>query len=472
MDLSRSSLKLFLARGGNAMIMFVGITFFANTMAPGRLGTYFLFQTALGLLSIPADVGISGAVEKRLSEGGPSPQESLGSAVAFKFVTFGAVALCVLVAREPVNDFLGADLVGLLLLGLLVREFFKLFLHAVRGELRVGETAPIEFVDRLIWVGLGALLVTRGYGPRGIAIGLVVGSTVGFLWAFVRCDVPIGRPSADAFHDLFAFSKYQTVTSVGGRVYSWLDVAFVGVFLTSSYVSAYEVAWQVTLLVILVSKSIGVTLFPQVSRWNEDAAIDRIGDTISTAMGVGLFVSVPALVGATIFADEILRVVFGPEYVVASAVLVVLMVEKVFQSVNDIVEGSIRAIDRPDLAARATVIAVSLNLVLNPLLLVTVGFVGAAIATTLAWFVNTALHARYLSRHVSFTIPYRLVGWYAVASLLMGAVVLVLKSFVPVTGLPVLVAEVSVGVALYLAFSSLIPTVRNRIIVPGLRTFV
>lgn len=472
MDLSRSSFLMFLSRGGNALLMFAGITFFARQLDAGQLGVYFLFQAMLGLLSIPADVGINGALEKRLSEGGPARSRTLGSAVAFKAATTAAVGAGVLLARGSVNDFLGADFAGLLVVGLGVREFAKLYRRAVRGELRVGETAPIQFANRLVWVGLGAFLVTRGYGARGIVYGLIAGSTVGLLWAYSRCDVGVGRPTMDSVRDLFAFSKYQTITAVGGRVYSWMDLAFVGYFLATSYVSAYEIAWQVTLLVILVSKSIGVTLFPQISRWDEEAAGERIGNSLSAAMGVTLFVSIPALVGATIYADEILRYVFGAEYVVAAGVLVVLMVEKVFQSVNDVVEGALRAIDRPNLAARATVVAVSLNLVLNPLLLVTVGFIGAALATTASWFVNTALHVHYLGRHVSFAVPYRLSGWYAASSLLMGGVLLVVNSIAPVTGVATLLAEIGIGVVVYVTVAAAIPDIRDSVILPGLRVLV
>lgn len=452
--------------------MFAGITFFANTLAASELGVYFLYQTSLGLLSIPSDLGFSAALEKRLSEGRSTDHRILGSAVVVKASTVAVVGVGLLAARRYVNAFLGASLVELLVIGLAVREFSKLYLHAVRGELRVGETAPIEFANRLVWMGLGALLVVLGYGAVGIVVGLIVGSGVGLVWAYVRCDVPLGRPSVADIRYLFTFGKYQTVTSMGGRVYSWMDVAFVGFFLTTSYVSAYEIAWQVTLLVILASKSIAVTLFPQISQWNEAAVSDRIGETISMAMRITLFISVPALVGTSIFAGDILRYVFGPEYIVATAVLVVLMVEKVFQSVNDVVEGSVRAIDRPDLAARATVIAVSLNLLLSPLLLVTIGFVGAAIATTISWAVNTTLHVRYLSRHVTYTIPYRLVGWYAGASLVMGTVLLAVKTAVPVSGVPTLFAQIALGVAVYVVVSVAIPDVRNGIIVPGIRALV
>ncbi|WP_435361549.1 oligosaccharide flippase family protein [Haloarchaeobius sp. DFWS5] len=472
MNLTRSSFMLFLSRGGNAALVFGGITFFANILTADQLGVYFLFQTLVALLSIPADLGINGALEKRLSEGGSARDRTLGSAFAFKLVTTGVVATGILLARNPINSFLSADFAGLLAIGVAVQGFSKLYIRAVRGELRVAETAPIEFADRLVWVGMGSILVLKGFGPRGIAFGLIAGHTVSLLWALYRCDIPFGYPSMDALRNLFAFSKYQMVTTVGGRVYSYMDVAFVGLFLASSYVSAYEIAWQVTLLVILASKAIGETLFPQISKWNEGEATDRIGNSLSMAIGITLFISIPALVGAGIFATDILRVIFGPEYVVGASVLVVLMVEKVFQSVNDIVEGAVRAIDRPDLAARATIIAVSMNLILSPLLLVTVGFVGAALATMFSWFVNTALHVRYLTDYVSFDIPYRLAGWYVAASLLMGSTLLLVQAAIPVDGIAVLLAEVVLGVIVYVSVAATIPDVRNRVILPGIRMLV
>ena len=467
MDVSRSSFRLFLSKSGNSILLFVGTIYFARRLDAAQLGVFFLFQALMGLLTIPADFGMRGALEKRLSEGA-DPGRTLGSALAFKVALFAIVSVGILLFRPSINGYLGADLAVLLVFAIAAEELSKFYVQAVRGELRVGETAPIEFTRRFVWIGLGMSLVATGWGVRGIVYGLIAGSVVAFLWAFVKCESGIGRPSLDLTWSLVTYSKYHTVSSIGGRIYVWMDLAIVGFFLTQTHVSAYQIAWQITLLVLLVSKSIALTIFPQISRWSAESAIDRIEAVVSTGIGYSLFVSIPALVGAAIYSGDILRFVFGPEYAIAALVLVVLMVEKLFQSVNDIVEGSVRAVDRPDLAARATVIAVGLNLVLNPLLVVSFGFVGAAVATTVSWFVNTALHTVYLSRLIDIEAPYRLVSWYVVASAAMGGVLLGLKALVPVTGVSVLLIEIGLGVVVYVSLSALIPDVRDRIIDPGI----
>jgi O-antigen/teichoic acid export membrane protein len=467
MDFNRSTFRLFLSKSGNAILYFAGITFFARQLSPDQLGAFFLFMTLRGLLSIPADLGISGAVEKRLSEG-LDPESTLGSALAFKFITIAIVSLGIIVARTQVNAYIGAELALLLIAAIVTRDLSQFYIRVVRGELRAGETASIEFVRRSVWIATGVTLAAAGFGARGLAIGVTFGSGVGALFAYLKCDTAIGRPSLERTKSLIAFSKYQTVTSIGSQVYQWVDIAIIGYFLTQQAVSAYELSWQVTLLVLLVSNSIGKVVFPQFSQWNAQAATDRIEATLSKTIGVALFISIPALVGASVYASEVLGYVFGPEYTFAAGVLVVLMVEKLFQSVNDIIEGSVRAIDRPDLAAKATVLAIGVNLLLSPLLAVSIGLIGVAIATAISWFVSTALHTRFLSRFVSVDVPYRLVGWYTLSSLLMGASLFVLETIVPVTSLPLLVLEIGFGVAVYLAITTTIPDVRKRIIMPGI----
>lgn len=471
MDLDRSTFKLFVARSSRAGLLFAGTLFFARQMGASELGTFFLFQALQGFLTIPADFGIRGALEKRLSEGS-NPETMLGSALAFKLIMLLIVSAGILAAGGHVNRYLGEELAVYLVAAVVLNDLARFFIQAIRGELRVEVTAPIEFGRRLIWVGIGAILVTQGFGARGIVIGLVVSGAITLVWAYNRCNTSIGMVTVDDIYSLLNFSKYHFVSSIGGRIYQWMDIAIIGFLLAQSFVGAYEVAWQVTLLVLLLSKSIALSIFPQLSRWDAESATNKIEGTVTKAVGFALYASIPALVGGAIYATEILRFVFGAEYTVAATVLIVLLVEKLFQSFHTIVETSVRALNRPDLAAKATVATIGINLVLSPLLVVSIGFVGAAIATAVSWAVNTALHTWYLSRFISLDLPYRLVGWYAVVSLLMGGGLIVIKSTVPVTGLLILVTQIAVGVAIYVAGSVVVPEIRDEILLPGLRVVV
>lgn len=468
MDLGRSSLKLFTMQGGRALLLFLGIIYFARELGADELGSLFLFQALQGLLMLPADLGVRGALEKRLSEG-INPERILGSALALKVGLLSIVSICILIAHPILNRYIGADLAIFLVLTIILFDLTQFAVYGLRGELRVGETAPIMFSLRFIWIGFGSVLVWLGFGVFGIVYAMLLAGTITTVWGFWKLETAFGRPTFEQSRSLIDYSKYYAIASVGGSVYQWIDIAIIGLLLTNAYVSAYEIAWQVTLLVLLVSKSISWSIFPQISRWDVEAATDKIEDTISRAIAFALFLSVPAFIGGSLFASEILEFLFGREYVIATTVLVILFFEKIIQSVNDIVESSVRALDRPDMAAKATIVSIGLNIILNPILVFSIGFVGAAIATGFSWFVNTLLHIYYLRQLVSFEFPYSILGWYVISSLIMGAVVLVVQSVFPVTNVVRLFSLVLVGTTVYGLLAVSIPSVRTRIIIPAVQ---
>lgn len=478
MDVSRSALKLMLSKSLKAVVFFLGVTFFARELGAGPMGVFFLFRTVIGLSSLAADLGIRGALEKRLSEGqNPSsprsraraPGAMLGTALVCKLALLSVTVAGILLFRGSVEGYLGGAYVPHLVVALVCWVLTDLYISALRGELRVGETALVHFVRESAWVLVGFVFFLAGFGVLGLIYGLIIGTLLALVIAFVRCETSIGRPTRASIRSVVDYAKYYSISSVGGRVYQWMDIAIIGLFLTYTEVGAYEVAWEITLLVLIASDSIATTLFPQMSNWNADAETDRIATAVSNAVGITLFISLPALLGTVVIGENILRVVFGPEFVIAFGALVVLMGEKVVQAANGVLDRTIQALNRPDLTARAMVVTIVLNLVLNFALIPRFGILGAALATTFSVVADAILHAFYLSRLIDLDIQYSLIGWCVVLSVAMGAILIGLQSVVPVGGVVSVLAYVLAGIVVYFSLSTLVPSVRRTVIVPGVR---
>lgn len=463
MNLARSSIRIFVARVAGSLIGFLGITFFARELGPHQIGVFFLFQALLGIIAIPADFGINVGVTKRLSEG-QSPGSILSTAILLKALLLLPFVAGIVLFRSPINNYLGTDLALFLVLALVLQESAKLTIQVLKGELRVSETAGPVFSRKLVYVSVGAILVFTGAGIRGIIYGLFAGFVVMLAWGVWKSSTPLGSPSLGYARSLFDYSKYAFVSSVGGYFYSWMDVAIIGLFLTQSDVGIYEIAWRVTAVVMLFSGSIATTIFPQVSQWDAEDATERIESLLSEAIVPALFVAIPAFFGAAMFSKEILGLVFGTEYTAGWLVLIILMGEKVVQSVHIILGRSLQGIDRPDLAAKAGVISIVLNLVLNVVLVFKYGIVGAAIATASSFIVNSILHAYYLSKFVSIRIPYVRIGGCVAASFGMTIVLYIVESTVIVDSLPMLLLIIGLGTAVYGGFAILIPSSRGVIL--------
>lgn len=461
MNLARSSLKLFFANTGRAAISFLGLTYFARTLGASEIGIFFLFQALLGILAIPADFGLRGAVEKRISEG-KTPGAFLSGAILLKGISISVIVCTILLLRAPINSYLSAEVAVWLAAAIILQEAAQLTVFVLKGELRVGETAVLHLSQQVIWFGLGAVLVKLGFEAEAMIFSFLAGLIVMLIWGSYKCSVKLRRTSLSHVRSLIDYSRYNVISSIGGYFYSWMDIAIIGLFLTQAHVGAYEVAWRVTAVSILFSQAISTTIFPQVSEWSANQSEERIEDLIATVMTPSLIFVIPAFFGSILMSREILILVFGSEYTIATTVMILLMGDKVFQALQVIVGKSLQAIDRPDLAAKATVVSVVVNGVLNVVLVLEFGIIGAAIATVASSLLNDFLHLAYLRKFISIQFPYREILECFGASLVMSGVLFVLKNTYEITNIGLLILFILIGCNVYLLTVLMMPNLRSR----------
>ena len=463
MDIQKSSSKVFFSKAGGAALSFTGIAIFARVLGSASLGTFFLFQALLGIAALPANMGINPAVAKRVSEG-QSPGRVLTTAFLMKTVPVSLIVVLIIAFRSHVNGYLGTPAAHYLIAGIVLQELSLVVMRTLDGELRVGETAIIKFVNQTFWILGGGVFVALGYGVEGLIGGLLIGKALGAVIGLSRTTAQLSRPTWTTARSLFDFSKYSFVGLAGGYVYNWMDIVIIGAFIGQSAVGAYEVAWRVTAVTIMFSNSIGSAITPQISQWSSRDALDQVEALITEVVTPSMFFVIPAFAGTVLLADEILTFGFGPEYAAASSVLVILMGDKVAKGIDVILGTSLASIDRPDLAAVASLVSVLVNLILNLVLVWQFGIVGAAVATVIASLTNDALHAWALSRFVSIDLPWRELGWCVLAATVMGIVLFGAVRIFPVTSLPRLLVVISLGGIVYLVTALSSSTIRRKVV--------
>lgn len=462
MDIVRSTIKVFASRITGSAIQFMGIVYFAQELGASSMGVFFLFTAILGMLTLVADFGLRGAVEKRVSEG-TDRGEILSGAFVLKILPIILVSLGIFLFRPLINGYIGADVAVFLIVTMVLQEVGRLSLSVLKGELRVGEIAVLSVARQTTWVVVGGVLITYGFGVAGLLYGLLSGYSVMLIWGWYKVSVHPSVPSLNHVRSVLDYGQYNVISSIGNYFYSWMDVAVIGLFLTQAHVGAYEIAWRITVIPILFSQSIATTLFPKVSEWSATGKEDRISDLIRDLLTPSLALVIPAFFGSLLLSKDILAIVFGPEYVIAWVPLIILMFNRINEAANVILGRALEAINRPDLAARATIVGVVLNGGLNLVLTWTFGLPGAAIATVTASLVSgTAMHAFYLSTFVSIRVPIRELGWCVVSALGMTAVLLIVNPLVVVESVSDLILLVSIGAAVYGCFLLLLPSLRTK----------
>lgn len=463
MNIARSVVKLFTARIGAQFIGFLGLVYFARELGAAQIGIFFLFQAVLSILALPADIGIREGIEKRISEG-ENPEKILTTGLLLKMGFSFVLSVGLVTIRNIINGYIGGQVTVLLIIALIMNALSEVAIRTLKGELRVGETASLQFARQVVWVGVGAFFVWMGFGYVGLIYSLILGFGVVFMWGMYKRSTTFGAVSSNHARSLWAYSKYSFVGAVGGSFYSWMDVAIIGFFLPETHVGAYEMAWRVGVVVTLLSSTIAATIFPQVSEWEAEEDKQQIESLVSNAITPALLVVVPAFFGSLLLSREIMGLLFGQEFVIAWLVLIIFMAINLVQAVTGIVARTLRAIDHPELVAKARMVSIIANIVLNIILVWQLGIIGAAIATGIALTIYTLLVLLYLNERISIRFPHYEIGWCVLSSVGMAVIIAGVDSQLEINTLPRLFGVVGLGAVVYFTFLAIYKPLRFKII--------
>jgi len=448
MDVSRSTVNIAVAQIVSKVAGLVGTVLFARILGPEKLGTYFIFQAALGILTIFTDFGISGALVKRLSEE-DSSEAVFGTAVVL--VTALVLATSVIVSTvlnwsdiQPYSKF-----TNVLVVGLFLREYRILLINSLRGELRVSITAPLEALQKIAWLVLGFLFVTLESEAISLVYALLAGNGLVILISVFLSDAPVRWPTKTAAISLIDYAKYNIVGFVEGHLRQWTDTLLIGAIVGQSAVGAYEIAWRIASSVMIFPAAIQISVLPQISSWDTKDEKQLIEDLIPQSLFGSFALVVPSFFGVVLLSPEIITQLFGKSYLAASVPLIVLMFGKILSAVEMVLKSLLSGLDKPDLRAKAVVIGLILNILLNVVFISAFGILGAAVATTLSvsltagitwWLSQPLIHLRFPRTEFVYSV---------IASTVMLLVLFILTEYIPMDTWYEIAMMIFVGAIIY-----------------------
>lgn len=463
MDLARSGIKLFVAKIGGTVISFLGILYFARELGAAALGVFFLFEALSGILVISSNLGTRSAIEKRMSEG-EVPDEILATGILIKIPILIVVMASIFVLSDYINQYIGVQIAGLLALTVVIKESGHLMSNVLKGELRVGESAVLKLVNKVVWIGVAFILVSLGYGVYGLVYGVMAGFSAKFLLGWYKISTSLGTPSMKHVYSIWYYAKYTIVPALDEYIHNWTDILVMGFFLVSAAVGAYEISWRILTPIFVLTTAVSATVFPQISAWDANNQTDRIEQLFPKALTPSLILVIPAFFGALLLSSEILGLLFGAEFTAAALALPVLMIALIPRAIRSLAGRTLQGIDKPQFVNRAAIIDIVTNIVLNIILIWQLGLVGAAIATMLSYTVGASLRWYYLDQYLTLHVPYREIGWCTISAIGMSIAVFAVQEIVVIDTVVRLFATIGFGVLVYGCFVLLYEPLRSTIV--------
>jgi putative peptidoglycan lipid II flippase len=207
----------------------------------------------------------------------------------------------------------------------------------------------------------------------------------------------------------------QIATSQGTGAVSWLDYAFRLMYLPIG----------------LFGVSIGAAATPAISRLVAQRDFPQIRRTLASALGLMMFLNVPAMVGLMVLANPIISVIFEhgrfttADTEATAAALQLYAIGLVGYSIVRIISPTFYALGRSRIPVLVSACSVVVNVALNITLAHYLGYRGLALGTSITAIVNAGLQLFLLRREIKGIEGTRLAASLArvvVAAAVMGVV--------------------------------------------------
>lgn len=421
MRIGQTSIIYFFSKFGSSIAGFVATLYIARMLGADVYGSYMLALAVLGWLKIGGKVGLSGAITKRTSEH-DEPDAYLVTGLGMMGAIFLLAAIAAVVLRDPIESYIGAPVLPILLI-LLAAELFRAFtaaalqgqhlvhVYAILDPINVTTRTALQIGAIVVGFGLGGLLAAYAFASISLAF-------VGLLFI----SFTLVRPTLRHAKSLYNYAKYSWLGNLRTMSFMWVDVTILGFFVSTTLIGIYSVTWSIAALLTIFGKGISSTLFPEISKISAQSDPSKVSNLITDATRYNGLIMFPGLVGAAILGERIL-LVYGSEFTIGLSILLILIVARIFYGYQKQFVTTINGINRPEIAFRINAVFIGSNALLNFILIWQLGWVGAAIATTIASML-TLVYAYYAVRQfISFEIPYTDIAHQCLAAVAMGTAV-------------------------------------------------
>ena len=273
--------------------------------------------------------------------------------------------------------------------------------------------------------GLVIIPIILGYGIKGAVIGLIIATIIyAFIAMFIFRNF-IFHLTFSKFREtakkLLHFGIQTVLSNIVSIIQYQIDVLMIGYFMTSAEVGIYSVAIGIARMIWIIPQSINMVSYPTFSHYWGKGEHDVINKLFNRGLKYSACILAPIGLGLAIFGKDVILLLYGNTFLPAVLPLQILLIGTVVSGTWRSIGAIFSAIGRVDLGYKIPPLIAIPNILLNYTLIPYYGILGAAIATTISFFINLSVSAYLAKRivHVRYDVT-----WFSKAIVLTLVIVI------------------------------------------------
>lgn len=438
------------------------IVFLARFLGTSEYGLLFLVISVFGVAKLFSAFGIAKAAARYITEYNETNPAQVPNVIRISLlvnvVFITAVVLVLLFSRGWIAEFFAEEEIRwLLLFGALFIPLATLVQYSriiLQGFERIQMAAAIKIVNKGTRVVFVVLFVVVGLGVAGALLGYVVAYLlaviVGMAAVFNRYRSIEAAPTEPGLATrIIKYNVPIAATHSAHTVEHQVDTILVGFFINPTAVAYYTLGKQINQFIEIPISALGFTLSPTYSAQKAKGDVETASAIYESALSHSLLLYFPAVAGLILVAEPLVAVLFGAEYLGASAVIQVLAFFALLKAVDKLTAQGLDYLGRARERATAKIATAVLNLVLNVLLIPRLGVIGAAYATVFTFGLYTAFNVYIINTELNLRVVWLLkqAGYALAVTVVMVIVVLPLIGYID--GILTLMAVILLGAVVW-----------------------
>lgn len=199
---------------------------------------------------------------------------------------------------------------------------------------------------------------------------------------------------------LFGYGKYVFGTNISSMTFGSIDQFMIGTILPASSVAIFNAANRVNNLINIPVASAAAIVFPQSARNSNNNGEESPKLLYEKSVGILLALFLPALSIIFIFAEVIIIIIAGTEYIEAASILKVIVITSLFYPFVRQFGTIMDSIGKPKINFYLLLIVSLMNIVSNYIFITKYGAIGAAFGTLITMSILTLLTQIILKRTI------------------------------------------------------------------------
>jgi O-antigen/teichoic acid export membrane protein len=388
-------------------------TFFLLPIITKTLGAYDYglwaqINITVSLISSLALMGLSMSFVRFLSsETDPKIiREAVYSILFFVAVSGFLASFLLYIFAEPLATFGFNDpeatyfvQAGSLLILLNVIESVSLFYFRIFRQIKkFSYLTLVETFGKLLFI---LFFLKIGYGLLGVITATLMVQGLIFLIALITIVSQIGFviPRFTYIREYLQFSLPLTPNSLVRWVTESSDRYMVTYFLGLGSVGVYSASCSIGNLIQLFVSPLQLILLPELSKLFDENKMDQVRIYMSHSLRYFLIISIPAVFGLSALAKPLLGVLTTQDFISGWFVIPIIAFAGLLAGIFQIFVNTMFLIKETRSATYINIVAAVSNVLINLILIPSVGIIGAAISTLVSYFLMAVLCMHMSLKH-------------------------------------------------------------------------